>query len=229
VQIDQIQSRVSETVADAVVVGVFEDAPLNAAAAQVDAAVGGAIRGLIERKEFSGRPYEVAPLLVSVGRAKQALVVGQGRREKFDAGMAFRVSAAAARHLAAKPRASVAFFVDDAWPAEWTESGVCGAMVGCQGQDLYRAEKNRHPFAALAWSGGSEAALASGRILGESVNLTRRLVNEPADEIYPESFAALTAEIARHNGLEVEIWDHQRLEAERCGALLREFFEQRRG
>ncbi len=219
-QIHRIHSSVTETEADAVVVGVFEEAALSGAAAQVDAALNGAIRRLVERKEFSGRSYEMAPLLVPAGRARQVLVVGQGKREKFDAGAAFRVSAAAARHLAAKSRASVAFFLDDAWPAEWTENGVCGAIVGCHGQDLYRAEKNRHPFGALAWSGGSEPAIANGRILGESVNLTRRLVNEPADEIYPETFAARAAEVAQQNGLEIETWDQKRLEAERCGALV---------
>ncbi len=208
------------TDADAIVLGVFEDAPLTGAAAEVDAALGEAIRGLIDRKEFSGRSYETAPLLVPVGRAKQALVVGLGRREKFDAGAAFRSSAAAAKVLAAKPRASVAFFLDEAWPEDWTEAGVCGAIVGCQGQDLYRAEKNRHPFGLLAWSGGTEQAVANGRILGDSVNLTRRLVNSPADDIYPETFAAQAAEVAERCGLEIEIWDEKRLLAERCGAIL---------
>jgi leucyl aminopeptidase len=220
VQIRRIQSRVTETDADAVVVGAFEDGPLGGAAAEIDVALQGAVSGLIERREFTGRSHELLPLLVPVGRARQVLVVGLGQREKFDAGAAFRSAATAARHLAAKQRANAAFFLDDGWQAEWTESGVCGAMVGCQGQDLYRAEKNRHAFDTLAWSGGSEQAVASGRILGESVNLTRRLVNEPADEIYPETFAGRAADVARQNGLEVEIWDEKRLEAERCGAIL---------
>ena len=103
-QVQQIQSRVGEAAADAVVVGVFEDSPLAGAAADVDAALGGAIRSLIERKEFTGRRYELAPLLVPMGLAKQTLVVGLGRKEAFDAGMAFRTAGAAAKHLAAKPR-----------------------------------------------------------------------------------------------------------------------------
>ncbi|HEV3137387.1 MAG TPA: leucyl aminopeptidase [Pirellulales bacterium] len=219
-QIRHVQSRVTETDADAVVVGAFEDAPLAGAAAEIDLALGGAVRGLVERREFTGRSHELLPLLVPVGRASQALMVGLGRRDTFNAGAAFRAAATAARHLAAKQRADVAFFLDDNWQVEWTESAVCGAIVGCQGQDLYRAEKNRHPFGTLAWSGRAEQAVTTGRILGESVNLTRRLVNEPADEIYPETFAARTAEIAGQNGLEVEIWNPKRLEVERCGALL---------
>ncbi len=219
-QINRIQSRAGETEADAIVVGVFEDAPLAGAAAEVDATLGGAIRGLVERKEFVGRSYETAPLLVPVGRARQALLVGLGRKENFDEGQAFRCAAAASRHLAAKARATVAFFLDEKWTPEQTESGVSGAIVGCQGQDLYRAEKNRHPFGVLAWSGGGETAFATGRILGDSVNLTRDLVNQPADEVYPETFAARAAEVAKQNGLEIEIWDPARLAAERCGALL---------
>ncbi len=75
-QISRIRSRVLETDADAIAVGAFEDRPLSGAAAEVDAALNGAIRGLIERREFVGRSYELAPLLVKVGQAKQVLVVG---------------------------------------------------------------------------------------------------------------------------------------------------------
>src|SRR4029077_21221437 len=132
-------------------------------------------------------------------------VIGLGKKDRFDAGAAFRCSAAAARHLASKPRSNVAFFLDEGWPTESTESGVCGALVGCTGQNLYRADKSRHPFEKLFWSGGSETAIASGRILGDSINLTRRLVNEPADVIYPETFAKRAAEVAAQNGLQIEV------------------------
>ncbi len=219
-QVQAIQARVGETAADAVVVGVFEEAPLAGAAADVDAALNGAIRSLIERKEFTGKRYELAPLLVPMGLAKQTLVVGMGRKEAFDAGAAFRTAGAAARHLAAKPRSQVGFFLDDGWPDEWTEAAIAGVVTGCHGQDLYRAEKNRHPFAAVAWSGGNQDAVARGVVLGEAVDLTRRLVNEPADEIYPETFAARAAEVAHHCGLEAEIWDADRLASEDCNALL---------
>jgi leucyl aminopeptidase len=202
------------------VVGVYQDAPLTGAAAEVDAVLGGAIRALVERKEFTGRAYDLVPLLVPIGLARQALVVGLGGKEQFDTGAAFRCSAAAARQLAGKPRSHVSYHLDDRWPHAWTEAGIAGAIEGCQGQDLYRAEKNRHPFERVSWSGGSDQALASGRVLGEAINLTRRLVNEPADEIYPETFAARAVEVARQNGLEAEIWDDQRLATENCHSLL---------
>ncbi len=97
---------------------------------------------------------------------------------------------------------------------------MAGAIVGCQGQDLYRAEKQRYPFEAVVWRGAQEPAIAAGRILGESVNFSRRLVNEPPQEIYPESFCSRAGELAVECGLEIEAWDEDRLRQERAGALL---------
>jgi len=220
VQIQRIESDVLQTEADSLAIGIHEDSPLAGAAAAVDGALSGAIRSLIQRKEFSGRALETVSLPVPVGRAKQVLLVGLGKRDKLDTGSAFRTAAAAARQLAGKARERVALFLGEGWNDAWTESGVCGAIVGSHGQDLYRAEKNRHPFHMLLWAGGNQAAIDRGQILGKSTNLTRRLVNEPSDVIYPETFAQRAAEMAQQNGLEVEIWDQARLQAERCGAML---------
>ncbi len=147
------------------------------------------------------------------------LVVGLGERGDFDVGVAYRAGAAAAKHLAAKPRSRVAFFLD-AGDAARTEGAIAGAIAGCHGQDLYRAEKKRTPFQELLWSGADAATLERGRILGESVNLTRRLVNEPPQDMYPAVFAQKAEEIAAQCGLKAEVWDQARLEKERCGALL---------
>jgi leucyl aminopeptidase len=132
----------------------------------------------------------------------------------------YRATAAASRHLAGKERGKVVFYFGDVIPGSQQEHAIAGALVGCQGQDLYRAERKRHSFAELLFAGPSESMLAAGRVLGESVNLARRLVNEPPQEIYPESFAARAQDVAQSCGLEVDIWDEKRLEQERCGSLL---------
>ncbi len=219
-QIEQTEQPALETAADALAVGIFDGEPLSGAAAAVDAALKGAIRQLIERQEFAGKAYETAPLLVPVGKAKQVLLIGLGKRDKFDAGMAYRASATAVRALTGKKRERVALFLDDGWKPEFTESGVAGAIVGSEGQDLYRAEKKRHPLGTLVWPTKYKDAIASGRIIGEAVNLARHLVNSPAEDIYPETFADKAAEVAKASGLEIEVWDEKRLEKERCGSLL---------
>jgi leucyl aminopeptidase len=219
------QSPLATTTADAVVLGIFSgeklaDAKTPKSVAEADKATSGLISKLLSREDISGKRFELTPLLSLPGlTAPQLLIVGLGEREKFNAGVAFRAAAVAAKQLAAKKRATVAFFLGDT-KADESEAAIAGAIVGCQGQDLYRSEKKRQPFDEILWSGSDEKTLAAGVALGESMNLTRRLVNEPADNIYPETFAAEAREVAKAHGLACEIWDQARLEQERCGSLL---------
>jgi len=221
VQVNQISTSPVETAGDAIVVGVFSDAPLDGAARVVNESLGALIARLIEQKEITGKRYECTPLLgPSRLAARMVLVVGLGPQATFDAGAAFRCAGAAAKFLSTKQRQSVSFFLDQAWSLELVEAALCGILVGCQGQDLYRKEKCRFPFQELNWSGGDAHGFHSGQVLAESVNLARRLVNEPPDEIYPEAFANRASQVASESGLEIEIWDQTKLEAERCGSLL---------
>ena len=220
-EIKRIDSPLPTTDADAVVVGVFAGDALAGAAADADRATDGLLAKLIERKEITGKRYETVSLLAPPGiAAGQILVVGLGERSAYDAGTAYRAASAAARLLAAKPRNRIAYFLDEGSSASITEAAVAGAMAGGQGQDLYRAEKKRTPPNELHWSGGDPAGFERGRIIGESVNLARRLVNEPPQDMYPASFAAKAEEVAKQYGLKAEIWDQPRLEKERCGSLL---------
>ncbi len=207
--------------ANAVVVGHFQDSDLRGAAAHLDEATGGALARLVATEDLSGKSGAITRLLAPHGvQATAIVVVGLGKEENFDRGAAFRAASAAAKSLADKPRERVAFYLGEGWTQECVEAAVCGALAGCEGQDLYRAEKDLHPFGQLLWPPATQPALASANAIAVGVGLTRRLVNEPASEIYPESFAARAAEVAQQHGLEIETWDRARLEQERCGALL---------
>ncbi|HEY1066876.1 MAG TPA: leucyl aminopeptidase, partial [Pirellulales bacterium] len=91
---------------------------------------------------------------------------------------------------------------------------------GCYGQDLYRTEKKRHPFGQLLWAGGSHEAVEQGKIVGECLIMARRLVNEPPNVVYPESFAETAVQVATEYGIDVEVWNEKKLADERCGSLL---------
>jgi len=214
-------ANLTQIKADALVVGVFADCPPEGPASEVDRAAGGVLSQLIEREEITGKSLELVSLFALPGVAAEiVLVVGLGAKDDFDRGTAFRAAAAAARQLAGKERTSAAFCLVEAWSDDLVESAAAGAVVGCHGQDLYKAEKKRHPFDEIIFAQTTSAPLTSGQILGESVNLTRRLVNEPAGKIYPESFAEAAQDVADECNLEIEIWDEDRLAEERCGALL---------
>jgi len=207
--------------ADAVVLFLPEGGVGTAAAADIDVATGGLLGRLAAGGELAGKRFECTPLLAPAGlRAGQLLVVGLGKQEEVDAGVLFKAAATAARQLAGRPRSRVAFLAESHWTLRETEQAVAGAAVGMVGQDLYRAERRRTPFGRTLWLGADPTAVATGATIGSGVNLARRLVNLAPDDLYPESFAAEAAAIAGRTGLEIEIWDEERLRAERCHAIL---------
>jgi leucyl aminopeptidase len=207
--------------ADAVVVFLAEGGVGTGAARTVDAATGGLLSRLATAGEITGKRYECVPLLAPPGiRAGQVVVVGVGRSEDFDGGVAYRAAATAARQLAARPRSRVAFAADPAWSPRQLEQAVAGAAGGMVGQDLYRAERKRTPFGSTVWLTGAAESVAAGRLIGDGVNLARRLVNLSPDDLYPQSFADEAAAVAGRTGMDIEVWDENRLARERCQALL---------
>jgi leucyl aminopeptidase len=207
--------------ADAVVLFLAEGAVGSGAVAEVDAAGGGLLSRLAAAGEITGRRYECVPLLAAPGvRAGQVVVVGLGPRERVDAGVLYRAAATAARHLAGRPRSRVVFVADGWWTTRQVEQAVAGAAVGMVGQDLYRAEPKRTRFGTTVWASAPVEAVERGVVIADGVNLARRLVNTSPDDIYPQSFADECAAVAGRTGLEIEIWDEDRLVRERCGAIL---------
>ena len=52
------------------------------------------------------------------------------------------------------------------------------------------------------------------------VNFARDILNEPPNEIHPESLAGLFQKMGKKAGLKVSVWDEKRLEKEKCGGIL---------
>jgi leucyl aminopeptidase len=215
------QVPITQIEADAVVVGIVADSVLTGAAHELDQASGGTLSRLIENKEVSTKRLDVTTILAPAGiKAPLAAVVGLGAKDSFDRGAAFRCAAAAAKHLAGKERGKVAYYLADGWSREQLEGGIAGSLVGCVGQDIHRTKKNKHVPGEILWAGISDDVMRSARTIAEGVNLARRLINAPPNEIYPESFAEEAVSVAESCGLGIDVWDKKRLVAERCGSLL---------
>jgi leucyl aminopeptidase len=215
------KARPATVQCDALVVFLTEGGVGTGAAAEIDGATGGLLGRLAAAGELAGRRYECVPVLAATGPAAgQILVVGLGKRETVDDGVIHRAAAAAARHLAGRPRAKVAFASEGWWSPRQVEQAVAGAAIGMVGQDIYRAERKRTPFGTTIWVGAPSDTVAVGATIAAGVNLARRLVNASPDHLYPQSFADEAAAVAGRTGLEIEIWDEERLARERCRAIL---------
>ena len=89
---------------DCVIVGVFADRTLTAAASALDEASGGRIAALVERGDVSGKTGKVAMLHDVDGvAAPRVLVVGLGEPAKFGVPQYIKAVGDAARALKAGP------------------------------------------------------------------------------------------------------------------------------
>ena len=216
-KIESLSKSVTEITADAIVVGIWEDQPLSGAAAELNQATKGKLANLIESKLVSAKSHTATTLLAPEGlKTDVAVIVGLGKPADFTPATAYQAAGAASRKLSDLPRETVAFFFD----VDHQSHAIAGAMVGCVGQDIHRNEKKTNPIQTILWATDNSKLIDEAQIVGHSINLTRRMVNLPACDIYPESFAQQCVASGNESGFEVEVWDEERLKKERCGALL---------
>jgi leucyl aminopeptidase len=216
-----VQDDVTTIRSDATVAGLFSDNQFGPVLEALDSAVNGALQQLVESGEMSGKLGEMTSILTPNGLpTKQLVVVGLGDRDGFGPSSAARAAGTAAKQLANRPRQSILFCLDGDWDDEMVEIAISSIIAGCQGQDLHRSERKLHPFEEVVWRGASPSVVDRGVILGDSINLTRRLVNEYPSYLTPARFAREATQVAAGCGLQIEVWNRKELKKQKCGALL---------
>lgn len=175
---------------------------------------------LIATGEIDGQCGEVLCVATSIEQIPLLVVVGAGKLSAMTRGRAFDLAATAIRHLADRPRAQITFLIGETIVADNHDSVVAGAVAACEGPHIYQRKPTTHVPKTIHFVGISAEAAEVGQQVGSSINHTRRLVNEPPTIMNPAAFADRAAAMASEEGLECEIWDEKRLEAEGCRAIL---------
>src|SRR5947207_3796447 len=183
---------------------------------------------LYQSKEFSGKPLEFALLHRPAGlKARRLMLAGGGKREKFDSAALRKTTGAALRHLKSKSARDIAILLDPALATpEHVTAAVEGAILGDFEPDALKTEKNgvapveRFTVAVPGGAATLEEARRRGQIIAESQNLTRELVNEPANRMTPSILAARARTMAAEQGLECEVLDQDRMKQLGMGSLL---------
>jgi leucyl aminopeptidase len=217
--------------ADWLIVPVAEPVEITGALGDLDESLGGALTRLKEIGDLTGKFASTIPLRAVSGiAASRLMLIGLGKPAELTPGRLDRALVTAARAVSDKKDQNVAYAVPNAAvgsisPSQFAAAATTAGLIGSLGQDLFRAERNRFPFASLLivpgeTADGLEQAMERGRILGEAVNLTRDLVNRPPQEITPIGFADRAAAVAAEFGLTCEVFDQPRLEQERMQSLL---------
>ena len=191
-----------------------------------DKAIATAAADLIASGEVTGKMLETTLLHKPEGlKAKRLLLIGGGKANKFGAAEVRKLAGAAVRALKAKDLKSFAFMmpsgVEDA-----AKAMVEGATVGNFDADYYRSDREVQTIDELvvvAPKGANQrslnTALEVGRIIGESQNFTRDLVNEPGNRMTPTIMADRAKAMCEETGLACEIYGPDKIKEMKMGAF----------
>jgi leucyl aminopeptidase len=217
--------------ADALVSYVFEETdPVQGRAAEIDQAAGGLLRKLAKSGELTGKLLEFTLVHAPAGlKAARLLLVGAGKREQFNSATLRKIAGAALRYLKSRSVKNFAIVVREGDATEESAQVITeGALISAFETDKYKTDKkNDKNVEQLSIAGfteaeriAGEAGVSKGRIMAESQNFTRDLVNEPSNKLTPTILAQKAEAMARSVGLSVQILDENEIAELKMGALL---------
>jgi leucyl aminopeptidase len=228
---------ITEQAADLIVVNLFQGMTQpGGATGAVDAALGGAIRDVMDAGDFSGKAGETA-LIYTRGAlpAARVLVVGLGNRAGFNAASARSAAATAARKARDLGVRTLATVVHGAGAGGLDPQTAAQALVEGTRLGLYRfAGHKSHapedhkadplevtivevsPTQVTAYRAG----LARGEALASGVALARDMVNEPGNYMTPPRMAVVARQTADQTGLRIQVLGRDELAELGMGILL---------
>jgi leucyl aminopeptidase len=228
-QITLATQPLATTETEALVTYAFENGdPVQGRVAELDQFTNGLLKRIAQSGEFTGKTLEMTLVHAPAGlKAARLLLVGAGKREKFDSAVLRRVAGAALRYLKTRGVHSFVFAVREDNATEDAAQAITEGLLAADFEaDKYKTEKKNEKFidalqlAGFPQSGAAEKGLARGVIIGEAQNFARDLINEPSNKLTPKVLAEKADAMARQAGLAVDILDEKRIADMKMGALL---------
>ena len=196
-----------------------------------DAAVLEAAKDVISSGEVTGKLFETTLLHRPAGlKAKRLLLVGGGKAKNFSGAELRRLAGAAVRTLKSKSIRSFAFVLPESVVAapEGVRAIAEGAFVGNFDPDYYKSDRKDEKIDAVTIvvrkdvagdTKALESTLQAGRIVAESQNFTRDLVNEPSNRMTPTILAERAKKMAAEVGLSCEVYGADKIKELKMGAF----------
>ena len=221
-----------EVDAHALAVAVFKDEKADSGFLKdLDAASGGVVKSVIDSEEFKGKEGETAYIHLSPGgglKAPRLLLIGAGEKAEYNSARVSELGGTAARFLRSKNVKSIAVMPRLEDNAELIAARVVeGAIIGLFEIDKYRTtDKEQKVIDRLVVivDGADKKALdrgvKRGQVVGEAVNFTRDMANEPGAYLTPTNMAERAQEIAKEFNLTIDVLDEERMQKEGMGSLL---------
>jgi leucyl aminopeptidase len=194
-----------------------------------DATVQEAAREILGSGEISGKCFETTLLHhPSKLKAKRLLLIGGGKAKSFSSSELRKIAGVAARFLKSRGIRSFAFLAPSGnmKNEEAVNAIVEGTFVGNFDPDTYKSDRRNADqkidsitVVARGDQASLQQALEQARIIGESQNFTRELVNEPGNHMTPTMLAERARKMAAEVGLKCEVLNGERIRELKMGAF----------
>ena len=99
-------------------------------------------------------------------------------------------------------------------------AAVEGALVGSFSVEAYKTTNNKVSIERVILAGADSKSIDQGRIVADSINWARQLINEPSNRKPPRVIAERAQEMASSVGLTIDVLDEARIRELKMGALL---------
>ena len=227
-----ITGNFAEATAEALAVAVFkgEKAASNALK-DLDKLTGGLIAEVMKAEEFKGDAGQTALLRFAPKgnvKASRLLLVGVGDKADYKPYSVAALSGTATRYLRKRNVKSFALLPrSGASAAETAQNAVQGFITSQFELDKYKTKdkNNKAVTTFVVCVDGAKPAdvktgITRGHAIGDSMNLTRDLANEPANILPPAEMAKRAQAMAKEVGLKCEILDEAKMTKLGMGSLM---------
>ena len=234
-QIEIASVPIIQVSCNTLIIHVFEDIPMtNKDTIMIDEALSGHISTLISEQASCSKYGEMNIIHTwGVIGAKRVMLLGMGKRAELTVDKIRSISGTAMRTAQNVHAASMATLISDLgthnYELEATVQAVVeGAILGTYQFNYYKTKKpDTHRIekfiiikSEVEKGSAISQGISKGKIIAESVNLARNLVNHPAKYMTPTQMAIQAQEIAEQNNLEINILQQADMEEENMHALL---------
>jgi leucyl aminopeptidase len=213
---------------DALVTFVFDqNDKFEGVLGDIDRGMNGKLAALAANGEITGKLLESVLLHFPEGlAAKKLLVLGAGKPAKFQVSDLRKIAGTALRQLKARGVKKFVFLTREGENGEGAAQAVVeGLIVADFESNKYHTEKKDREIQLVTLAGFDantdlHSAIQDGRIIAESMNFARDLINEPSNKLTPRILASKAEAMAREAGLAIEVLDERKIAELKMGALI---------
>lgn len=227
-----ISGNYTEASADALVVAVFKnEKPTTAFLKELDKTAGGLVASVFKDEDFKGEAGETALIRFSnkdKGKPTRLLLVGVGEEKDYKVPQVGILAGTAVRFLLKRNIKSFVLVPRSKEDAGEVAAVTMQSVITSQyGIDKYKTKDKNDKVVEnfiLCVEGADEkdlkAGFSKGQIIGDSMNFTRDMCNEPANILHPTEMANRAQKMAKETGLKCDILDEAKMKKLGMGSLL---------